>query len=120
MATIMLTREALLYARNDPGYQDIEIWTKGIVFFGTPHRGFNGLSVNTLGKLLKTFKLSESLIELPSKDNHLLTEHSVDFGRQASRYGILSFYERHESKSRKKFSVARSRKPVSVEARDRI
>jgi len=47
---------ATLCSPSDPGMKNIKLWTYGLIFFGTPHRGGNGVNVGeVVEKVVKTF-----------------------------------------------------------------
>ncbi|KAK0665940.1 protein SERAC1 [Cercophora samala] len=82
--------------RNDERFHDIGHATKGIVFFGTPHRGAD--AANTLAPVQKITAIGWTMNRfLPLLKSHSdgLREVSDEFRHFAERYALLSFYEQH-------------------------
>ncbi|KEZ46772.1 hypothetical protein SAPIO_CDS0062 [Scedosporium apiospermum] len=94
----IIIKQALKLASSSRRFSDIAKSTRGIVFFGTPHRGADG--AKWLGLL--TGIVSTALNQPQSKFIKLLETHSAellkvseDFRPLATKYAIVSFYEEH-------------------------
>ncbi|KAK0639910.1 heterokaryon incompatibility protein-domain-containing protein [Cercophora newfieldiana] len=117
----IVIKQALIMANEEPRFAELARWFRGVVFFGTPHRGIQhgfkrwsllagapaavGVRVNT--KLLKTLR--------PGSEE--LTYLSESFRFFAPRYGIATFYE---SSSSNKTFVERHSAVLGVENEDAV
>ncbi|KAK4161623.1 protein SERAC1 [Cladorrhinum sp. PSN259] len=94
----IVTKQVMLEANHKINqlWHDIGSATKGIVFFGTPHRGSDlataFASVQKIASVGWTVSRFLQLLEAHSDD---LREVSDEFRHVASKYALISFYEQH-------------------------
>ncbi|KAF8246924.1 hypothetical protein K440DRAFT_319374 [Wilcoxina mikolae CBS 423.85] len=92
----LLVKQALVSAKVKKLYRDIAEATYGLVFFGTPHRGGNGV---TLGKCVAnimsaiTGELQGSLLSTLEKNSVLNDDICDNFCLQKEEYEVVTFYE---------------------------
>ncbi|KAK4450537.1 protein SERAC1 [Podospora aff. communis PSN243] len=82
---------------NDITFKSIADATKGLIFFGTPHRGSD--LAKTLGPIQRISSLgfwkSSAFTSLLQTHSDGLLEISEDFRTIAPRYALITFYEQH-------------------------
>jgi hypothetical protein len=81
---------------NNRNYGDIRQSTKGLVFFGTPHRGGNGAKLgNIVAKAITaiTGAGSNDLLTYLDRDSPLAQNVHEDFSHQLPDYQCVSFFE---------------------------
>lgn len=88
--------KALAWAHVEAQYSRIKDSTKGIVFFGTPHRGsdkatYGSILANVATTMMR--KPSSKLINALKTNSDDLEELTARFRFQAPDYQILTFYE---------------------------
>ncbi|KAI0193668.1 Alpha/Beta hydrolase protein [Xylaria flabelliformis] len=92
----LITKQALAFAQDDyPGMADC---TKGIVFFGTPHRGADAAHWAVMAEKIghAVFRTSKSkFLEILVRNSEDLYEITEDFRPIAANYAIVSFYEEY-------------------------
>ncbi|KAK5652117.1 hypothetical protein OQA88_10759 [Cercophora sp. LCS_1] len=88
--------EALKLANSDRNFSDIAHSTKGLMFFGTPHRGSDlakwATSISGIAQTAVS-KPGAKLIKTLETNSPDLLKISEDFGPLAPKYAITSFYE---------------------------
>ncbi|KAI1173091.1 Alpha/Beta hydrolase protein [Nemania sp. FL0916] len=95
----IVIKQALVLAEQSPrDFPGMTEHTRGIVFFGTPHRGADAANWAAMagrigGAVLPRF--SFRYLELLKRNSEGLYRVSEDFKHLASRYEIVSFYEEH-------------------------
>ncbi|KAI9887902.1 MAG: hypothetical protein M1823_000290 [Watsoniomyces obsoletus] len=88
--------EALLQARLESRYEPIRDATRGLIFFGTPHRGsdkavYGKVLANIAQKL--THKPPSRLLSALQANSDVLLRLTSDFRFQLPDYQVVSFYE---------------------------
>jgi protein SERAC1 len=81
----------------NPDFNSIYRSTYGIVFFGTPHRGGNYVSVGEFAANISKAALqkpSKALLEMLKNNSQNLNELTNLFRHQLNNYRIVSFYEK--------------------------
>lgn len=96
----IIIKQALRVARQDrtPGFSDISTSTRGIVFFGTPHRGSDlakWLGMLTAITSTATRTPNPAFVQTLQANSGELLKVSQDFQSLAKEYAIVSFYEEH-------------------------
>ncbi|KAK3990804.1 Alpha/Beta hydrolase protein [Cladorrhinum sp. PSN332] len=94
----IIIKQALRLAKQDPAFRDISTSTKGIVFFGTPHRGSDKakwLNVLTAITSTMTNRPESTFVEALQTNSEALLKISQDFQSLGKEYAIVSFYEEH-------------------------
>ncbi|KAF8530880.1 hypothetical protein BDD12DRAFT_767720, partial [Trichophaea hybrida] len=101
----LLIKQALVNAKlNWKVYSSIRESTRGLVFFGTPHQGGNGV---TLGKIAVNIvttlggKVSNDLLLYLEKDSVLTQNTNDDFRHQVEDYRFVSFFETRKTRLKK-------------------
>ncbi|KAK0729543.1 Alpha/Beta hydrolase protein [Lasiosphaeris hirsuta] len=93
----IIIKQALRFANNEPRYSDIAESTRGIVFFGTPHRGSDAATWGNLvaGIMATAFgtRIKTSFLKALKPNSRDLMDLSEDFRSIATRYSIASFVE---------------------------
>ncbi|KAI1172686.1 Alpha/Beta hydrolase protein [Nemania sp. FL0916] len=94
----IVIKQALSLAEDDPELKSIATDTKGIVFFGTPHRGSDAaqwglLAKNIAGAVVPG--LRSGLLKALQRNSDDLYKISEDFHRLSRKYAIVSFYEEY-------------------------
>jgi len=89
--------QALLNAHENPKYTAIRAATFGLVFFGCPHHGAEGIELGMVAARVARFvsrgRASNELLEC-LRDNSLFTRQMSDrFSHQLLDYQVLSFIE---------------------------
>ncbi|KAF2968642.1 hypothetical protein GQX73_g4898 [Xylaria multiplex] len=92
----IVIKQALVLAEDD--YPNMANCTKGIVFFGTPHRGADAaqwaLMAEKIGHaVLRTSR--SAFVKILEKNSEGLYKISEDFRPMAANYAIVSFYEEY-------------------------
>ncbi len=86
---------------NNYAYGTIREATKGLVFFGTPHRGGNGVA---LGKVVANIVTAvtgndrNDILKSLSTNSLLTTNANDDFSHQWEDYKVVTFYETRKTK----------------------
>ncbi|KAI1747836.1 Alpha/Beta hydrolase protein [Xylaria castorea] len=92
----LISKQALAFAQDD--YPSMASCTKGIVFFGTPHRGADAahwaVMAEKIGHAVLRTSQSEFLKVL-ARNSEDLYEITEDFRPIAANYAIVSFYEEY-------------------------
>ncbi|KAL8371675.1 hypothetical protein RB595_001465 [Gaeumannomyces hyphopodioides] len=95
----IIIKQALRIARNEPRLAIVADSTKGIVFFGTPHRGTD---VANWGELLAKVKSASygtrprtKFLKLLRSNSNDLMDLSEDFRPIAQNYALVSFIEQN-------------------------
>ncbi|KAK4199522.1 protein SERAC1 [Triangularia verruculosa] len=94
----IIIKQALRLAKQDPAFRDISTSTKGIVFFGTPHRGSDKakwLGMLTAVTSTMTNRPESAFVEALQSNSDALLRISQDFQSLGKDYAIVSFYEEH-------------------------
>ncbi|KAI1201427.1 Alpha/Beta hydrolase protein [Nemania serpens] len=95
---IVIKQALVLAEQSERDFPGMTKHTKGIVFFGTPHRGADAaqwaLLVTKIAGAVVPGKRSRHL-KLLTRNSEGLYAISEDFQHLASRYAIVSFYEEH-------------------------
>lgn len=89
--------QTLLNAHENPQYTAIQAATFGLVFFGCPHRGAEGVELGMIAARVARFvsggRASNELLEC-LRNNSLFTRQMLDwFSHQLLNYQVLSFIE---------------------------
>ncbi|KAK0706162.1 Alpha/Beta hydrolase protein, partial [Lasiosphaeria miniovina] len=94
----IIVKQALTIANKKKAYKDIAESTKGIVFFGTPHKGADAATwarhISNIAQAIMHQPPANFLrtLERHSPDLHKISE---DFRPYTPQYAITSFYEQH-------------------------
>ncbi|KAI0970859.1 Alpha/Beta hydrolase protein [Xylaria arbuscula] len=95
----IVIKEALVLAeQGQADFPNMTKHTKGIVFFGTPHRGADAANWAMLVIKIARTVLPRShfrFLKFLKRNSEDLYNVSEDFKHLASRYAIVSFYEEH-------------------------
>ncbi|KAI0523877.1 Alpha/Beta hydrolase protein [Xylaria bambusicola] len=95
----IVIKQALVLAEQSPtDFPAMTEQTKGIVFFGTPHRGADAATWGALVTRIvgNAFPLAHfRFMNFLKKNSEGLYKVSEDFRHLASNYAIVSFYEEH-------------------------
>ncbi|KAK4186018.1 protein SERAC1 [Podospora australis] len=95
----IIIKQAIQIANTNFEFSDIAASTKGIVFFGTPHRGSDlakwGSMLSEAAMAAAPGQWSSKLIPILETYSERLLELSDDFRPFAGQYAIVSFYEQH-------------------------
>ncbi|KAK4032074.1 Alpha/Beta hydrolase protein [Parachaetomium inaequale] len=93
----IIIKQALRTARNEPRFVDIADCTKGIVFFGTPHRGTDAANWGQLIASIKTASFGArprfDWFKMLRPNSVDLMNVSEDFRPLATQYALVSFIE---------------------------
>ncbi|KAH7069381.1 Alpha/Beta hydrolase protein [Paraphoma chrysanthemicola] len=92
----IVVKQALRLANNEKAFDDIAQSTRGILFFGTPHRGADlAFWGDIIAKIAKTVFLNpkRELIKDLKTNSQPLVQVSEDFRPIADKYKIVSFFE---------------------------
>ncbi|KAG4443916.1 hypothetical protein IFR05_000556 [Cadophora sp. M221] len=87
---------AILRSPNDPGMRNIKDKTYGLVFFGTPHRGGNAVSVGeVVEKVVKTFSVggNNSLLQCLKRGGKLSVDAQDNFRSHIEDFQYISVIE---------------------------
>ncbi|KAL8354938.1 hypothetical protein RB601_000633 [Gaeumannomyces tritici] len=106
----IVLKQALALADDGKAYSDVAESTKGIVFFGTPHRGSNVANfMGTVSDIVQavTARPESKLLHALESNSTDLYKVSTDFRPLASRYAITSFYESNEHPVLRKMVVGK-------------
>ncbi|KAK0716522.1 Alpha/Beta hydrolase protein [Apiosordaria backusii] len=77
-------------------FRDIADATRGIVFFGTPHRGSDAAkTLDPVHKITAVGWTRMRFLSLLTPHSHELRDISDDFRHVAQRYALVTFYEQH-------------------------
>ncbi|KAI0555984.1 Alpha/Beta hydrolase protein [Xylaria curta] len=92
----LISKQALAFAQDD--YPGMASCTKGIVFFGTPHRGADAAHWAVMAEkighaVLRTSK--SEFLKILVRNSEDLYEITEDFRPIAADYAIVSFYEEY-------------------------
>lgn len=95
---MLILYQAMILAREDPGFNDIYSSIKGFIFLGTPHRGFRPPATTLLGDIQLSGKLSMTsnnsrLLKNLKANSDLLKDISSRFSHCLADLRIVSFYE---------------------------
>ncbi|KAI1168207.1 Alpha/Beta hydrolase protein [Nemania serpens] len=95
---IVIKQALVLAEQSEHDFPGMIEHTKGIVFFGTPHRGADAaqwglLAAKIAGAVVP--RLRSGHLKLLTRNSEGLYNISEDFRHLASRYAIISFYEEH-------------------------
>ncbi|EJT74178.1 hypothetical protein GGTG_08023 [Gaeumannomyces tritici R3-111a-1] len=95
----IVIKQALRMARNEPRLVAVADNTKGIVFFGTPHRGTDAASWGELAAKLKSASYGtrprSPFFKLLRSNSNDLMNLSEDFRPIAQNYALVSFVEQN-------------------------
>ncbi|KAH0613051.1 uncharacterized protein H6S33_009431 [Morchella sextelata] len=98
----LVIKQALINATNNyEEYGVIKEATRGLVFFGTPHRGGNGASLGQVAANIITAVSGadrNDILRSLSSDSILTKNSNDDFRHQSERYRVLTFYETRKTK----------------------
>jgi hypothetical protein len=98
---ILTSIQALVTAKLNERYSVLRESTRALVFFGTPHRGGNNVS---LGKVAANIVVSVSgaannnIMDYLAKNSLLSQQANEDFGYQVHNYRVVTFFERLPTK----------------------
>ncbi|KAI1145838.1 Alpha/Beta hydrolase protein [Nemania diffusa] len=95
---IVIKQALALAEQSQYDFPGMTTHTKGIVFFGTPHRGANAADWALMATKIGRSVLPRShfrYLEILKRNSEELYDVSEDFRHLASRYAIVSFYEEH-------------------------
>ncbi|KAK3936743.1 ankyrin repeat-containing domain protein [Diplogelasinospora grovesii] len=98
----LVVKRALVTTRLTDEYSSIKNATYCIAFFGTPHRGANGVALGDIAASIARFalrKATNTFLEALKKDSLFADDLVKDFRQQLEDYYILSFYETQPFKS---------------------
>ncbi|KAF2793083.1 hypothetical protein K505DRAFT_325724, partial [Melanomma pulvis-pyrius CBS 109.77] len=119
----IIVKQALRIATNEDRYNPIASATKGIVFFGTPHRGadlaFWGEMLARLGKAC-FLRPPKDLIKDLRNNSKTVMDVSEDFRSIVDKYAIVSFYEEDKLHGIDKEVVPKSSALMEVSHEDAI
>jgi hypothetical protein len=89
--------QALVLAQNnDRVYGSIKKCTRGLIFFGTPHRGGNGATIGSVIRNIAVFfsgNERNQLVDVVQRDSDALDRLTGDFQNQYEDYEFLSVVE---------------------------
>ncbi|KAK0645815.1 Alpha/Beta hydrolase protein [Cercophora newfieldiana] len=97
----IVVKQALTLANKKKAYKDIADSTKGIIFFGTPHKGADAATwARQISDIVQValHRPPASFLETLERHSPDLLKISEDFRVFAPRYAITSFYEQHATK----------------------
>ncbi|KAK4228035.1 hypothetical protein QBC38DRAFT_454589 [Podospora fimiseda] len=95
----LLIKQALKLANQNTKFRDISTSTKGIIFFGTPHRGSDKAAwLKLLTEVSSTVsnRPDPTFVKDLQTNSETLLKISQDFQPLVKDYAIVSFYEEHE------------------------
>ncbi|CZR62802.1 uncharacterized protein PAC_12699 [Phialocephala subalpina] len=96
LALYLTAGQALRIANNEANFSDIARCTKGILFFGTPHRGATAakwLSLVTDIAATAYDKPRSAFVDVLEPNSQDLMDVSEDFRSIATRYALITFVE---------------------------
>jgi protein SERAC1 len=88
--------QALIRASHSTAYESIRQSTRGIAFFGTPHRGGNHADIGRVIAAIVaaiTGNVKNNFMETLQKNSTIAADIHELFIQQAHDYQIVSFYE---------------------------
>lgn len=90
------SKQGLIRASTGTAYGSIKHMTRGIAFFGTPHRGGNHADLGTviagIAKAI-TGNVKNNFMQTLQKDSTIVQDIQELFEQQAHDYRIVSFFE---------------------------
>jgi hypothetical protein len=104
-------KQALVTAKLNDRYNDIIRATRGLVFFGTPHRGGNGATVADFASRALGFFAREppsTLLPVLRKKSIFSESLSEQFQMISHEYKVVSFFEQLPSAVKVKHSIIRT------------
>lgn len=88
---------ALLNARDNPRYDNILQHSFGLVFFGCPHNGGNGVPLGRIASNVARFitggRASNELLDCLEKNSLFARDAADRFRHQLENYRVVSFVE---------------------------
>ncbi|KAH6663426.1 hypothetical protein B0J14DRAFT_494789, partial [Halenospora varia] len=96
----LVTKKALVTAKLNDAYQQIIKSTRGLVFFGTLHRGGNGASIFKHGaRALSVLsgQPTSTLVPILEKKSTFSESLAKNFQRISGDYRILTFFEKRKT-----------------------
>lgn len=100
-------------------YGELRESVRGLVFFGTPHKGGNNVSLGKIGaNIILTVggSVSNNLLHTIEKDSAFARNLSGDFRHQLDDYRILTFFETRKTKLKKSWFFGRYLKALVVDS----
>jgi hypothetical protein len=101
-------------------YDLIRESTRGIIFFGTPHQGGNGVTLGRVAARIVTAvggSVSNDLLHYLDKDSANVENAHEDFRYQVNDYQIVTFFETRKTKLKKSGFMGKYIKAFVVDAK---
>ncbi|KAL2817671.1 hypothetical protein BDW59DRAFT_152466 [Aspergillus cavernicola] len=96
----LVIKQALLNAHEDRKYTAIRTDTRGLVFFGTPHRGGRGVELGKIAanvaKFVSKGHAKNDLLQCLEGNSLFTRQMSARFSQQLEDYQVISFVEGKE------------------------